>query len=265
MPTPYLILDIETIPDTERWSPPADAIAEGRDVFAPLWAHRVVAIGCMLLNPDYTLRRIGTFPAGAIDAVDVGDEANARELALLDAFARFIDRDRPLIITYNGRGFDLPVIVQRAMFHGLELGWYYDVSDVRYRYSESGHLDLCDHLHDFGAARRMGSLDDLAKLIGLPGKVGVDGSQVAELHRAGKLDEIERYCLSDVAQTAMLFLRFRRLQGRLDGPGYRTAVYGLLASLGADERFAELIAGINTDRLLAQRPQRDEVRPTEAA
>ena len=51
----------------------------------------------------------------------------------------------------------------------------------------------------------------------------VDGSQVEGLYATGQLDLIKKYCLSDVAQTAFLFLRYRLLQGIIDGPGYRAA------------------------------------------
>ena len=93
----------------------------------------------------------------------------------------------------------------------MPLRFYYQDHDYRYRYSEAGHLDLADMLTDYGASRSTGGLDAMARLIGLPGKVGVDGSQVEGLYNAGQLELIKNYCLSDVAQTAFLFLRFRLL------------------------------------------------------
>ena len=114
-----------------------------------------------------------------------------RERALLEDFSRFVGRARPVLVTYNGRSFDLPVIALRSLCHGVSLGWYYREQNVRYRYSEEGHLDLCDWLADHGATRS-GSLDAIARLIGLPGKVGVDGSQVEGLYRAGQLASIQQ-------------------------------------------------------------------------
>ena len=127
-----------------------------------------------------------------------------------------------MLVTYNGRSFDLPVIALRSLCHGVSLGWYYRERNVRYRYSEEGHLDLCDWLADHGATRS-GSLDAIARLIGLPGKVGVDGSQVEGLYARASSTRSRSYCLADVAQTALLFLRFRLLQGALRPEEYRDA------------------------------------------
>ena len=131
----------------------------------------------------------------------------------------------------------------------MSLGWYYRERNVRYRYSEEGHLDLCDWLADHGATRS-GSLDAVARLIGLPGKVGVDGSQVEGLYMAGQLAAIQRYCLADVAQTALLFLRFRLLQGMLGPDQYQAATAALLDAFAADGRVTEVLDGTNRAHLL---------------
>jgi predicted PolB exonuclease-like 3'-5' exonuclease len=230
----YLVLDIETIPDTQRWKAPD----QDPPAFPPTWAHRVVVIGYLLLDHSYRLERFGVVQA-------TGATADARERTLLDEFSRFVGRARPTLVTYNGRSFDLPVIALRALCHGVPLGWYYRDRNVRARYSEDGHLDLCDWLADHGATRS-GSLDAVARLIGLPGKLGVDGSQVEGLYQAGQLDAIERYCLGDVAQTAMLLLRFRLLQGVLAPDRYRAASAALLDALAGDARISEVLAA--TDR-----------------
>jgi 3'-5' exonuclease len=230
----YLVLDIETVPDTQRWKAPE----QDPPAFPPTWAHRVVVIGYLLLDHDYRFERFGVVQA-------TGATADDRERALLDEFSRLVGRTRPTLVTYNGRSFDLPVIALRALCHGVPIGWYYRDRNVRARYSEDGHLDLCDWLADHGATRS-GSLDAVARLIGLPGKLGVDGSQVEGLYRAGGLDAIERYCLGDVAQTAMLLLRFRLLQGVLAPDRYRALSAALLDALGGDARVSEVLAA--TDR-----------------
>jgi hypothetical protein len=239
----YLVLDIETVPDTALWScPPPDA--GGERPFPPTYAHRVVVIGCLLLDETYRLRKLGVVGAGH------------GERDMLAAFSALVGRKRPLLVTYNGRGFDLPVLALRALHHGVPMPWYYRERGVRYRYSEEGHLDLCDWHADHGATRAL-SLDVLARLIGLPGKLGVDGSQIEGLHRAGQLEAIQRYCLGDVAQTALLFLRFRLRQGGLDLDGYRAAAGALTEALRRDRRLRELIDAIDCPRLLMPGP--DEV------
>src|SRR5262249_61711131 len=89
-----------------------------------------------------------------------------------------------------------------------------------------------------------------ARLIGLPGKVGVDGSQVEGLYRAGKLDAIKSYCLADVAQTGLLFLRFRLLQGTMSPVEYRRCAAELMEALRADARLADVMRQIDGERLL---------------
>ncbi|HEY0711968.1 MAG TPA: 3'-5' exonuclease [Polyangia bacterium] len=196
-----LVLDIETIPDRDFFNPPEPAPGAERP-FPPLYACRPIVIGVMWLNEDLTLKRLGTIGEGK------------DEVGMLGDFAEFMDSRRPQLITWNGRGFDLPVLLLRSLAHGITWPWYYREKDYRYRYSEGGHLDLCDFLSDHGAAR-MTSLDGAARLIGLPGKEGVDGSQVEGLFRAGQLDALRRYCLSDVTQTAFVFLRSRLLVGQV--------------------------------------------------
>jgi hypothetical protein len=243
-PTDYLILDIETIPDTDRWSRPE--LPHGVEPpFPPTWAHRAIVIGCLWLDHDYQLKRLGV-----VGEADGGSgTADERERELLLDFSRFVGRAKPVLVTYNGRAFDLPVIALRSLCHGVPLAWYYRERGVRYRFSEDGHLDLCDWLADHGATRS-GSLDAVARLIGLPGKVGVDGSQVEGLYRAGQLAAIQRYCLADVTQTALLFLRFRLLQGALDGDAYRAATSALLDALTADGRVDDVLGGIDRAHLL---------------
>ena len=252
----YLILDIETVPDTERWRRPESGNTADPQ-FPPTWAHRIIVIGCLWLDHDYRLKRFGVIgdkdpsridrfrsaaepgsesPHGTVadrppepspgvalndrDGVRDGAWSDLRERHLLEDFSRFVGRARPVLVTYNGRSFDLPVIVMRSLCHAIALPWYYRDRDVRYRYSAEGHLDLCDWLAEHGAARA-GKLDAIARLIGLPGKLGVDGSQVEGLYRAGQLASIQSYCLADVTQTAFVFLRFRLLQGQIAPAAYR--------------------------------------------
>jgi 3'-5' exonuclease len=245
----YLVLDIETIPDTSRWSRPE--MPHGIEApFPPTWAHRVIVIGCLWLDANYQLRRLGVIGATA-KAPRPHDPASddREERELLVDFSRFVGRAHPVLVTYNGRSFDLPVIALRSLCHGVPLAWYYRDRGVRYRYSEEGHLDLCDWLADHGATRS-GSLDAVARLCGLPGKVGVDGSQVEGLYRGGQLASIQSYCLADITQTAFVFLRFRLLQGILSLTAYRAAVSGLLAALDADGRVAPVVSAIDRDHLL---------------
>jgi len=237
----YLVLDIETVPDLARWTRPETphGVEPG---FPPTWAHRIIVVGCLWFGSDYRLRRMGVIGEGA------GTDPDERHILI--ELSRFVGRAKPVLVTYNGRSFDLPVIALRSLSHGVPLAWYYQERGVRYRYSEEGHIDLCDWLADHGATRS-GKLDAVARLIGLPGKVGVDGSQVEGLFQAGQLAKIQQYCLADVVQTAFLLLRFRLLQGVLAPRAYTEAAGALLEALRSQPRVAEVVAQIDHAQLLA--------------
>lgn len=233
----YLVLDIETVPDAELYTPPEVPSGTERP-FPPIWAHRPICIGVLWLDEDYALRRIGC----------IGEDKD--EAGMLADLAEFCDKHRPHLVTYNGRGFDVPVLTLRCLRHGVPMRFAYD-KQFRYRFTDEGHLDLFDYLSDHGAAK-VGSLDKLAHLVGLPGKVGVDGSQVEGLYNAGQLPLIKNYCLSDVTQTAFLLLRYRLLQGALDLEHYRARASALIDALSSDARVQPVIARIDRPRLLVQ-------------
>lgn len=232
----YLVLDIETVPDTRHWSRPELPLGQ-EPPFPPVHAHRAIVVGCMWLDADYRMLRLGVIGEGK------------DEPGILEDFSRFVDRHRPVLVTYNGRTFDLPVLVLRALHHGVPMTWYYREPGLRYRYSEEGHIDLCDWFTDHGATRSI-SLDAVAHLVGLPGKVGVDGSQIEGLYKAGQLERIQNYCLSDVAQTALVFLRFRLLQGALGREDYRRVAAELTEKLREDPRLGDLTGVLDASRLL---------------
>lgn len=233
----YFVFDIETVPDGSLWERP-ESQAGGDMSFPPAYAHMPIVIGGLWLDEQYRLRELRI----------IGEDQDER--GILREFSRFVERTRPALVTYNGRSFDLPVIALRSLRHGVAMPWYYQESGLRYRYSLEDHIDLCDWLADHGATRS-GSLDALAKLIGLPGKIGIDGSQVEGLYLNGQLEHIKSYCLADVAQTALLFLRFRLLQGVIDHEEYRAVVSDLTARLAEDARLQEFMQAVDGNRLLA--------------
>jgi 3'-5' exonuclease len=230
----YLVLDIETILDPEL--PISEAVESERLPAPP--HHQIVVIGALMFDADYSVLRSGILGEGK-------DEAG-----ILRDYARFLESHKPDLVTYNGRGFDLPVIASRCLRHGVPLRHYYRSRDVRYRFSPEGHLDLMDYVADFGAAKAC-KLDVMAKLCGMPGKVGVDGKDVGPLVHAGRLQEVKSYCLCDVAQTAGVFLRVQLLRGELDAEPYRRAMRGLIEQIRKDPRLQPVAAALNEERLLS--------------
>jgi predicted PolB exonuclease-like 3'-5' exonuclease len=237
----FLVLDIETIPDPELvW----DAAVDG---FPPAPFHQVVALGVLWLDGNHELLKLGAFGGE--------EDAPPDESRVLREFAEFIGERHPTMVTFNGRRFDLPVLANRMLKHGVPFPAYYAGRsgrvDYRYRYSEEGHLDLADVLTDFGASR-MPSLDALAQLVGMPGKMGVDGSKVQSMHEQGKHAEIRDYCLHDVVQTTFVFLRSELLRGRMTREDYRTRAEALWAALEPDPRVAVVLEKADKARALLE-------------
>lgn len=127
---------------------------------------------------------------------------------------------RPTLVSFNGRGYDIPVLELAAYRYGYPVPAWFNVEartyeQARNRYNAQAHLDLLDLLSNFGASRISGGLNLLANLIGKPGKSGVDGSQVQGMYEAGEVGAINDYCRCDVLDTYFVFLRTRVLLGKL--------------------------------------------------
>lgn len=185
--------------------------------FFPIPFHIPIAIATLQADEDYRIRALACL------GVDRFSEA--------DLIARFwqMFETCQTMVTFNGRGFDFPVLETRALKHGLSLSRYFGAGQSRVsyrgnRYSDAFHIDLCDLLSNFGAVYRRGSLDLLSKLIGLPGKYTIAGEDVEYLFRQGRQKEINQYCITDVLQTYLLLLRVELLRGKLDSSGYQAAV-----------------------------------------
>ena len=225
--TPVLVFDIETVPDVagaRRLRPElaelsdADAAARlfeerrektGSD-FLPLHLHRVVAISCAFRDDaGFRVRSIGA-----------PDDDEGR---LIQSFFATIDRYTPQLVSWNGGGFDLPVLHYRALMHGVHAARYWELGedDREFRYNNyigryhTRHIDLMDLLAMY-QPRASAPLDDLARLCGFAGKLGMDGSKVWDVFQAGGIEQIRNYCETDVVNTWLVYLRFELMRGRLD-------------------------------------------------
>jgi len=228
--TPTLAFDIETIPDVaairklhelpEDLPDPevAEIAAQKRRVqtgsdFLPAYLHRVVVISCVLRD-DEGLR---LFSIG---------EPEANEASAIRRFFEGIDKYVPQIVSWNGRGFDLPVLVNRALQHSVGAACFWDNGrenqDFRFnnyinRFHDR-HTDLMDVLSLYGG--RGSPLDDVARLAGFPGKVGIRANAVWESYRRGELAAIRNYCEADCVNTYLVFLRFQLMRCALDAARY---------------------------------------------
>lgn len=242
-----LVFDIETVPDTgglralHGLDPDlSDAqVAEiayqrrrcshGHD-FLPLHLHRVVAIACALKNGD------GVFKVWCLGGVDDG------EAALIQRFYDGLEKYRPQLVSWNGGGFDLPVLHYRALIHGVCAPHYWECGEREreFRYNNyisryhTRHTDLMDLLSLY-QGRAAVPLDEIARLLGCPGKLGMDGRQVWRAYLDGELAAIRNYCETDVVNTYLVFLRFQMMRGALDAEGHREECRRVRASLEAQQ------------------------------
>jgi hypothetical protein len=224
--------DIETIPDVEfgRHLYELDGLSD-EDVgtammfkrqqatgseFLPLHQHRIVAISVALRSRD-------TFRVWSL-----GDK-DADEAEIVQRFFDGIERYTPDLVSWNGGGFDLPVLHYRAMKHGIQAPTYWENGDnnreFRYNNYQSRfhwrHIDLMDVISGF-QMRGRASLDQMALLLGFPGKLGMSGDKVWPCWLEGGIDDIRNYCETDVLNTYLVYLRFEHMRGNLDDKGLAT-------------------------------------------
>ena len=178
-------------------------------------------------------------------------QADDTEPVLLSSFFKTIERYTPKLISWNGSGFDLPVLHYRTLIHGIAAPRYWDMGedDKDFRYNNylsryhTRHLDLMDVLAKYNG-RGNAPLDDLAKLCGFPGKLGMDGSQVWDAWSNGRASEVRAYCETDVVNTWLVYCRFRLIRGELDQIAYQAEVDLVRSTLqaSAEPHWAEYLA-----------------------
>jgi predicted PolB exonuclease-like 3'-5' exonuclease len=240
--TPVLVFDLETIPDVSglRTLLGSDAALSDAEVAAQAFSarrektgsdflqhhlHRVAAISCVFRDDEgFRVRSLGSL-----------DDAEPK---LIQDFYRIVERYTPQLVSWNGGGFDLPVLNYRALIHGINAARFWEMGDEDRDFKwnnylsryHTRHLDLMDHLAMY-TGRANAPLDDLAKLCGFPGKMGVDGSQVWSLYQEGRLQEIRDYCETDVVNTYLVYCRYQLLRGRLTRDAYDTEIALVRTSL----------------------------------
>lgn len=138
----------------------------------------------------------------------------------------------PMLVTFGGNGFDLPLLRYRAFALGLPVPTLHGGGrrDYWHRFGQD-HIDLCDVLSTFGASTKP-SLAELAALASIPVKIGgIDGSQVEAYVEAGRLPEVADYCLTDVLATYSVFLRFGLVRGDLSPAHYEASMESMRATV----------------------------------
>ena len=244
MAWPVLVFDIESIPDIDGLralrGAPADHTDEqvhaawlaerqekGQSDFMPLHLQRVLVISCVFRNAEGL--RIHSFV----------DRDGQSEGKVVQTFFHAVEKHTPQLVSWNGGGFDLPVLHYRGLRHGVEASKYWDLGedDREFKWNNyisryhMRHLDLMDLLAMY-SPKNNAPLDAMAKLCGFPGKLGMDGSQVYAQYLAGQTEDIRRYCETDVMNTYLVYCRFQKMRGGLTEAEYEQEIAMVKETLG---------------------------------
>ncbi len=244
MVSPVLVFDIESIPDVAGLRAlrdmPADSTDEqvyaawlaerkekGQSDFMPLHLQRILVISAVFRNAEGL--RIHSF-------VDRDGRSEGR---VIQTFFNTLEKHVPQLVSWNGGGFDLPVLHYRGLQHGVVADKYWDQGedDREFKWNNyisryhMRHLDLMDLLAMY-QPKNNAPLDAMAKLCGFPGKLGMDGSAVYPAYLDGKLEDIRRYCETDVMNTYLLYCRFQKMRGGLLEAEYEREITLVKETLG---------------------------------
>ena len=240
-----LVFDIETIPDVDAgrklYGLEGDAATVAAAMFAKRmkesgheflqhYLHRIIAISMVLRQGD-------KFKVSSIGNEDTG------EAELIQRFYNYIDRYTPILVSWNGTNFDLPVLHYRSLLHGISAPCYWEKGEHESTFKWNNylnryhdrHTDLMDVLAAY-STRANAPLDEIASLLGFPGKMGMSGAKVWETYLAGERGTIRNYCETDVLNTFLVYLRFMLLQGKLNRESYQYELQLVLDALRASDK-----------------------------
>lgn len=240
------VFDIETVPDIDAGKRlyELDGLSdkevanilfhkrrqESGTEFLRLHLQRIVAISVVLRSRD----RFMVWSLGDLDA---------DEKELVERFYSGIEKYTPTIVSWNGKGFDLPVLHYRALLHGVNAARYWENgdNDNSFRWNNylsryhSRHTDLMDVLAGY-EPRAAAPLDQIASMLGFPGKMGMSGARVWDEFQAGNLEGIRNYCETDVINTYLVYLRFELMRGHLTTSEYEQECQLVKQSLLAEQK-----------------------------
>jgi predicted PolB exonuclease-like 3'-5' exonuclease len=217
--TAFLVIDTESVPDGRLLAAvkypgedltPEEAVERARQEqqaarrdgsdFLPVSFHVPVAVCVLRVGADFSLQ-----------AFTCLDAPHFRPREIVKKFWLGVSCYKAKLVTFNGRGFDLPLLELAAFRYAIPARDYCQGSRNRF----NGPIDLMDWMTNFGAYRLAGGLDLLAKMLGKPGKMDVSGDRVYDLIREGRALEVNDYCLCDTLDTYFVFLRTRVFTGDL--------------------------------------------------
>lgn len=223
----YFVFDIESVADADLISkvhfsgkvPPEEAVREYRDEllaeknsdFIPYTFQIPISISIAKVADDFSL----------IDLLVLDEpEFRPHEITKLfwNGWKGYKKRGPLTLVTFNGRGFDLPLLELAAFRYGISVPEWFAVDRKSYeqprnRFNIDYHFDIYDFITNFGANRFNGGLNLMATILGKPGKMEVTGNKVQDMYDMGELQKINDYCRCDVLDTYFTFLRTMLLRG----------------------------------------------------
>ena len=224
------VFDIETVPDLESarsllgMKKASDARVEqaiekyhldatnGKSAFPKHPFHKIVEIS--FLEADIESLENGK-ECYVLKDLRSGGQQDSDEKMLLEGLFDHLKRRNIRLVSYNGRGFDIPVLKYRAMRYGISVPWMcYGNINYDYRYSFDLHCDLLEALSNFGASEKA-KMNEVCALFGIGGKLDTEGSMVYDLYKSGKIEAIKEYCQLDVVNTYLIYLRYMLFRGAL--------------------------------------------------
>lgn len=242
-----LVFDIETVPDISsgRNLYNLHDLKDDADVAHAMYALRkektgggflahhlqkIVAISLVIANKSQ------------LKVWSLGNEESS-EIDLIKRFFSGIDKHTPTLVSWNGTGFDLPVLHYRSLLHGIKAETYWEIGENQQAFRWNNylnrfhyrHLDLMDTLSSY-QNKAFAPLDEIATMLGFPGKMGMSGSKVWDEYQQNNIQSIRNYCETDVLNTYCVYLRFELIRGNLNNLEYEQELMRLKNYLQSEEK-----------------------------
>ncbi|MCQ2879517.1 3'-5' exonuclease [Helicobacter pylori] len=254
------VFDIETIPNVSlckehfqlkeddalkicEWSFEKQKEKSGSE-FLPLYLHEIISIAAVIGDDYGQFIKVGNFGQKHENKEDFTSEKE-----LLEDFFKYFNEKQPRLISFNGRGFDIPLLTLKALKYNLTLDAFYNQENkwenYRARYSEQFHLDLMDSLSHYGSVRGL-NLNGVCSMMNIPGKFDVSGDLVHAIYYNPKISQKEKkgiidgYCQSDVLNTYWLFLKYEVLKGALNKEQYLGLLNDFLAKFPKEKSYSSV-------------------------
>lgn len=255
-----LVFDIETVPDIDA----GRELYNLHDLSVADVAHAMFALRRAKVGHDFLAHHLQKIVAislvlsqgSTIKVWSLGDESSS-EKELIMRFFSGIDKYTPTLVSWNGSGFDLPVLHYRSLLRGVSAPTYWESGDNQENFRWNNylnrfhyrHVDLMDVIAGY-QNKAFAPLDEIAGMLGFPGKMGMSGAKVWDEYQAGNLKGIRDYCETDVLNTWCVYQRFELIRGVITEDEYHQSLDRLRTYLDSESQkihFKEFLDNMNPD------------------